>query len=52
MEKDGNQDDLVRSLLKRHPGESEVPKVIPTKVANHLKRDAGFHREPWIPGST
>jgi hypothetical protein len=41
MEEDGDHDDLVRSLLKRHPGESRGPEVIPTKVANHLK--------DWIP---
>jgi hypothetical protein len=34
-------DELVKSLLKRHPGESRGPDVVPTKVGNHLK--------DWIP---
>jgi hypothetical protein len=34
-------DDLVKSLLERHPGESRGPDVVPTKVGNHLK--------DWIP---
>ncbi|MCX5914281.1 MAG: hypothetical protein NTV04_20395 [Deltaproteobacteria bacterium] len=29
-------DDLVKSLLERHPGESRGPDVVPTKVGNHL----------------
>jgi hypothetical protein len=34
-------DGLVKSLLKRHPGESRGPDDVPTKVGNHLK--------DWIP---
>ena len=34
-------DDLAKSLLKRHPGESRGPDLVPTKVGNHLK--------DWIP---
>jgi hypothetical protein len=36
-----NPDDLVKSLLERHPGESRGPDVVPTKVGNHIK--------DWIP---
>ena len=36
-----NIDDLVKSLFKRHPGESRGPDVVPTKVGNHFK--------DWIP---
>jgi len=34
-------DDFVKSILKRHPGESRGPDVVPTKVVTHLK--------DWIP---
>jgi hypothetical protein len=34
-------DELVKGLLGRHPGESRGPEVVPTKVGSHLK--------DWIP---
>jgi hypothetical protein len=34
-------DDLVKSQMSRHPGESRGPDVVPTEVGSHLK--------DWIP---
>jgi hypothetical protein len=30
-----NPDDLVKSLLDRHPGESRGPDVVPAEAGNH-----------------
>ena len=39
-------------LLKRHPGESRGPGVVPTKAGNRIEEmDPGFRLEPWIPAS-
>jgi hypothetical protein len=30
-----NIDDLVKSLLERHPGESRGPGIVPAEAGNH-----------------
>ena len=48
-----NDDGLVKSLLRRHPGESRGPDVVPAKAGNHIKNripvftgNPGFRRLP------
>ena len=39
-------DEIVKSLLVRHPGESRGPDALPAKAGNHkyMNLDSGFRR--------